>query len=140
MRLRFFHRIREGTPEFSANLTNFDRERQMAFVAIDPLSGNLLGVVRIASSYPGDTCGEFAVLLRADMKGQGLGLSLMRHVLCYARNIGLQRVIGHVMAENSKMLNMTRRLGFVSSRVAGDLSTVRVELSLDSDAQHIKKS
>jgi hypothetical protein len=63
----------------------------------------------------------------------------MRHVLCYARNIGLQRVIGHVMAENSKMLNMTR-LGFVSSRVAGDLSTVRVELSLDSDAQHIKKS
>ena len=49
----------------------------MAFVAIDEASGDTLGVVRLHTDASGEA-GEYAILLRSDLKGRGLGWALMQ--------------------------------------------------------------
>ena len=110
-RLRFFVAIRELSEERIAELTQLDYSRAMAFIAIDAASGAMLGVVRL--HLDADTrSGEYAVILRSDLKGRGLGWLLMQRIIEYARSIGLERVHGQVLAENTTMLRMCGELGF----------------------------
>lgn len=110
-RLRFFVPIRELSEERIAALTQLDYARAMAFIAIDEATGKMLGVVRLHLD-PDRNSGEFAVIVRSALKGHGLGWLLMRRVIDYARAIGLKRVHGRVLAENTSMLRMCAELGF----------------------------
>jgi acetyltransferase len=56
--------------------------------------------------------GEYAVIVRSALKGHGLGWLLMQRMIAYARAIGLRRVHGQVLAENTTMLRMCEHLGF----------------------------
>ncbi|MCA0303311.1 MAG: bifunctional acetate--CoA ligase family protein/GNAT family N-acetyltransferase [Proteobacteria bacterium] len=110
IRMRFFGPIRELTHELAARLTQIDYDREMAFLLID--GGEFLGVGRLASD-PGFEQAEFALLIASDRKGHGYGTLLLNHVLQYARARGIQRVVGHVLRENHRMLDLTKRMGFV---------------------------
>ena len=71
----------------------------------------MLGVVRL--HLDADTRGgEYAVIVRSALKGHGLGWLLMQRMIEYARAIGLERVHGQVLAENTTMLRMCGELGF----------------------------
>ena len=74
--------------------------------------------------------GEYAVLVRSDLKGQGLGWKLMELMIEYARSEGLQRIEGEVLAENTSMLGMCRELGFQSTPLAGEPTLRLVKLQL----------
>jgi acetyltransferase len=111
LRLRFFGAIKQFSHEFIARLTQIDYARAMAFVALDQATGDLIGVVRIHSDSIYEA-GEFAILLRSDLKGRGLGWALMQLIIEYARSEGLKRITGQVLQENTTMLNMCRELGF----------------------------
>jgi acetyltransferase len=113
----------------------------MAFVAIAETgtpsaapSGALLGVARLVAD-PDYTKGEYAILLRSDLKGRGLGWRLMQHLIAYARSEGLAEVQGSVLAENTTMLRMCRELGFTVEAEPADPSTRSVALSLGSRCQ-----
>ena len=56
--------------------------------------------------------GEYAVLVRSDLKGRGLGWKLMEMMIQYARCEGLRSIEGQVLGENVMMLKMCRELGF----------------------------
>ena len=79
----------------------------MAFVAVAQNTGELLGVVRLIAD-PDYTRGEYAILVRSDLKGRGLGWRLMQHLIDYAKAEGLKELHGSVLAENSTMLRMCR--------------------------------
>src|SRR5205823_4986503 len=82
LRLRFFAPMKEFTHEFIARLTQLDYSRAMAFVALDETTNELVGVVRIHSDSVYES-GEYAILLRSDLKGRGLGWALMDdHRIC----------------------------------------------------------
>jgi acetyltransferase len=83
----------------------------MALLAIEQASGELMGVVRLHSD-PDHRTGEYAILLRSDLKGRGLGWALMEVIIEYARKDGLQRIRGDVLRENTVMLKMCQQLGF----------------------------
>jgi acetyltransferase len=83
----------------------------MAFVAFDQVTNELVGVVRIHSDSIYET-GEYAILLRSDLKGRGLGWALMQMIIEYARSEGLKMISGDVLQENTIMLGMCRNLGF----------------------------
>ena len=85
----------------------------MAFVAIDEATKEPLGVVRLHSDTPGET-GEYAILSRSDLKGRGLGWSLMQLIIEYAKSEGLKRISGQILQENAVMLKMCRELGLRS--------------------------
>jgi acetyltransferase len=97
--------------EFIARLTQLDYARAMAFVALDEASGELAGVVRLHSDSIYET-GEYAILLRSDLKGRGLGWALMQLLIEYAKSEGLKQIFGQVLRENTTMIEMCRSLGF----------------------------
>ena len=109
MRLRFFGPLRELSHEMAARLTQIDYDREMAFLLLD--GDDLLGVGRLAAD-PGFEQAEFALVVASDRQGRGYGTLLLLHVLQYAKARGVKRVIGHVLRENHKMLELTKRLGF----------------------------
>jgi acetyltransferase len=111
LRLRFFAPMKQFSHEFIARLTQLDYARAMAFVALDEATGDLVGVVRIHSDSIYES-GEYAILLRSDLKGRGLGWALMQMIIEYGRSEGLKVISGDVLAENTVMLEMCRGLGF----------------------------
>jgi acetyltransferase len=131
LRLRFFDSIREFSPSFIAGLTHFDYANAMAFVAIDEVSGETLGVVRLHSGSSHET-GEYAILLRSSLKGRGLGWALMQLIIEYAKSEGLKRIVGQILQENSVMLKMCRELGFEIKTDAEDPGVYDVTLTLES--------
>ncbi|MFO6484218.1 N-acetyltransferase family protein [Escherichia coli] len=66
---------------------------------------------------------EFAVLVRSDLKGLGLGRRLMEKLITYTRDHGLQRLNGITMPNNRGMVALARRLGLtlISSSKRGSL-------------------
>ena len=111
LRLRFFAPVKEFSHEFIARFTQLDYARAMAFIAIEQASGKMLGVVRVHADSDYNSA-EYAILVRSDLKGQGLGWQLMQLIIEYARAEGLKSIRGQVLPENAMMLEMCRSLGF----------------------------
>lgn len=111
LRLRFFAPVRDFSHAFLARLTQLDYARAIAFVAIEEATGTMMGAVRLHADANHET-GEYAILVRSDLKGLGLGWSLMQLMLDWARAEGLRHVEGQVLRENTTMLAMCRKLGF----------------------------
>ena len=133
LRLRLFAPRKELSHKFLARLTQIDYAREMAFVVLAETTGELLGVARFAAD-PDYERAEFAVIVRSDLKGHGLGWLLMRHLIDYAKATGIAEIYGSVLAENPTMLRMCRELGFAIRAEPGDLSVRRVSLNLLSGA------
>ena len=129
LRLRFFAPSKGLTHNFLARLTQIDYAREMAFVAIDR-HGELLGVSRFAAD-PDYEKAEYAVLVRSDLKGLGLGWKLMCQLIETAKASGLKEITGDVLAENVTMLKMCRSLGFAIETAEEDPSMRLVVLELD---------
>jgi RimJ/RimL family protein N-acetyltransferase len=130
LRLRFFDSIKEFSDQFIAGLTQIDYARAMAFVALDEASNDILGVVRLHIDKTHQT-GEYAILLRSDLKGRGLGWALMQLIIEYAKSEGLRRIDGQILQENSVMLKMCRELGFKVKTDAEDRGLCDVTLPLE---------
>lgn len=129
LRLRFFAPIKDFGHAFIARLTQLDYARAMAFAAVSESTGQLLGVVRLHADANYEA-GEYAILLRSDLKGHGLGWKLMELIIQYARIEGLCRIDGQVLAGNVAMLKMCRELGFTVAADKEDQAILNVSLSL----------
>jgi acetyltransferase len=129
LRLRFFHAMKEFSHAFVARLTQLDYARAMAFVATDAATGEIVGAVRLHSDSRYETA-EYAILLRSDLKGKGLGWALMQLLIDYAGSEGLKSLSGVVLRENTTMLAMCRELKFDVKSDPRDTSVVIVTLDL----------
>ena len=130
VRLRFFAPVRDFSHAFLARLTQLDYSRAIAFVAIDEAAEEgrrMLGAVRLHANANHDT-GEFAILVRSDIKGTGLGVALMRMMIDWARAEGIGCVEGSVLAENRPMRAVCRHLGFEERPMPDDPSLVKATL------------
>ena len=130
LRLRFFAPLKEFSHSFIARFTQIDYARAMAFIAIKEATGEMLGVVRLHANTDYDR-GEYAVLVRSDLKGKGLGWLLMQTIIEYARAEGIRLIEGQVLRENTTMLDMCRELGF---EIAGDPQDPGVTSAVDRGA------
>ncbi len=129
LRLRFFAPVKDFSHGFIARFTQIDYARAMAFIALDEATGEMLGVVRLHANTERDR-GEYAVLVRSDLKGHGLGWLLMQMIIEYARKEGIAAIEGQVLRENVTMLDMCRNLGFevTGDPHEADLAVVRLGL------------
>ena len=97
-----------------AMLTQIDYEREMAFIAsVKNASGEpeTLGVVRAIFDLDRSEA-EFAITVRSDLKGQGLGKALMLKMIQYCRVQGFKYMVGFTMPTNSGMINLAKYCGF----------------------------
>lgn len=129
IRLRFFASMKEFPHAFAARLTQIDYDREMALVALTPENQDICGVVRLATD-PDNQAAEFAVMVRSDLKGGGLGYSLVATLLGYARARGIRRVFGDVLRENTTMLQIAEEMGFAPEPGDGQSDAVTVALDL----------
>lgn len=129
VRRRFFAPVRAFSHEFIARLTQIDYARALALMAIDPASREMLGAVRLHADANFDR-GEYAVLVRSDLKGHGLGWMLMQIMIEYARWLGLKTIEGQVLRENTTMLQMCRDLGFAIQQDPDDRDVCVVTLGV----------
>lgn len=132
VRMRFFATMREMSPEMAARLTQLDYNREMALVAF-PTEGedrSGLGVVRLLAD-PDNRRAEFAIALRSDAKGRGLGRALMERIMDYAVKRGVGEVWGDVLSDNRRMLSLCDDLGFTRGRSEDGITHVRRPLRAD---------
>ncbi len=135
IRMRVFHTRRYIAPSELARLTQIDYEREMAFIAtVQTADGGweTLGVVR-AVADPENARAEYGIIVRSDIKGKGLGRILFEKIIRYCRNRGTGTLIGDVLKENKRMLDLARQLGFEVSR-SEEPGIMRVELNLQGTA------
>jgi acetyltransferase len=69
---------------------------------------------------PDSTSCEFSLVVADAYSGQGLGTRLMRSIMEVARDKGLSRIEGLVLANNPGMLKLMRSLGFTVQPFAED--------------------
>jgi acetyltransferase len=129
LRLRFFAPVKDFSHTFIARFTQIDYARAMAFIALDEAAGAMLGAVRLHATADYDS-GEYAILVRSDLKGHGLGWLLMQLIIEYARSEGIRSIKGQVLHENMMMLDMCRNLGFHIASDPQEPSSAIVTLSL----------
>src|SRR6266566_363624 len=92
-------------------LTQIDYARAMALIAIDEASRDMLVRLHADANYE---TGEYAILIRSDLKRRGLGWKLMELMIEYARATGLKKIEGRVLRENSVMLKCVASSGSTS--------------------------
>ena len=129
IRFRFLAPRKEFSHKTNARFTQIDYGRDMAFIALSADGQELLGVARLAAD-PDYTKGEYAIIVRSDLKGTGIGWALMRHLIHYAEKEGLRELMGEVLESNARMLDMCRALGFEIVADPEDLSIRKVRLKL----------
>src|SRR5262245_53457030 len=116
-----------SAPRRIDKLAQLDSRHEMACIAVDEDTGQMLGLVRLKDELDEQTA-EFAILVRSRLKGHGLGWLLMRRVIDYAKEKGLRRVYGDVLVENTTMLQMCAELGFFAQDMGSDIRRVVLDL------------
>ena len=104
----FFAPVKEFSHAFIARLIQIDYARSFVSVAIDEHTGLMLGVVRLMLDADHEH-GEYAILLRSDLKGKGLGWKLMEYMIEFARTEGIKIVEGQVISDNGPCSRCARR-------------------------------
>ncbi|MDB5906382.1 MAG: family N-acetyltransferase [Massilia sp.] len=131
VRYRMFVRMRELAPSQLARFTQIDFDREMAFIATRAGadgSPETLGVARVVAD-PDNVSAEFAVTVRSDLKGHGLGRTLMEKLIAYCGSRGTREIVGEALPQNTRVIRLVKSLGFEVTP-APDEGTVRFRLPL----------
>lgn len=110
VRLRFGGAMRHLPDLWARRLAHIDYDREMAFAA-ELADGTFGGVVRL-SGDPQGWSAEFAIMVRSDLQGIGLGRELLGRLTAYAKVRGYHELWGDVARDNARMLDFTHELGF----------------------------
>jgi acetyltransferase len=132
IRLRFFVPLKILSHVSAARFTQIDYDREMALVLTESgIAGKtaIYGVVQIMAD-PDNERAEYAIIVRRDMTGMGLGVFLMRRIIDYARSRGIREIFGDVLAENTTMLKLCQAFGFRETKVPDEPGIVRVTLTV----------
>ena len=117
VRYRMFVRVRELQPAQLARFTQIDYDREMAFIATRPGPDGVdqtIGVARVVAD-PDNIQAEFAVTVRSDLKGHGLGQLLMEKLIEYCRSRGTREIVGEALPQNTRVIRLVRKLGFTTT-------------------------
>jgi acetyltransferase len=114
VRYRMFVRVRELQPAQLARFTQIDYDREMAFIATRTGADGIdetLAVGRVVAD-PDNVSAEFAVTVRSDLKGKGLGVMLMHKLIAYCRARGTREIVGEALPQNAPVIGLVKKLGF----------------------------
>ncbi|MCI0454663.1 MAG: bifunctional acetate--CoA ligase family protein/GNAT family N-acetyltransferase [Candidatus Dadabacteria bacterium] len=110
---RFFQILKSMSHEQIARYTQIDYDRDMAIVAVEESveKDRILGVGRL-TYYPNLESSEFSVVVGDPWQRKGLGTKLLHMCISIAKEKGVRLLWGDIMAENERMINLCKKLGF----------------------------
>ena len=110
-------------------LTEVDHHDHEALVAVEPKSGDGIGVARYVRSEDDPAVAELGVAVIDDWHGQGVGGLLLARLAAVARKRGVERFSALILHENRPMLQLFDELGDVQAKGSED-GAVRLEVEL----------
>jgi RimJ/RimL family protein N-acetyltransferase len=112
---RFFAVKREFSEKETAFFINVDFVNHVALIAV--VEENSKPVIAAGGRYivvnPGQA--EVAFVVVDDYQGQGIGRTLMRHLVAIARGSGLRELVADVLPDNRQMLKVFEKSGLPMS-------------------------
>ena len=134
--LRYFHAVSAGSlisHEQLARLTFVDYNREMSLVAVhtDPKTKRPQTIAHgQLTKLHGNNDAEFAIQVRDEYQGTGLGTELLNRLLEVANAEGIERVVAEIMPENVGMRRICTKLGFTFQRLP-DSMNILAEIELE---------
>jgi RimJ/RimL family protein N-acetyltransferase len=107
-------------------LTRVDHHDHEALVAIDPATGDIVGVARYVRLEP--TVAELAVTVTDAWQARGVGTLLLDRLAAHAARAGMQAFVALILAGNAPAIGLLSRLGPATSTHAGAHVRLRAEL------------
>jgi len=109
---RFHVGLRELSPALLKLLTEVDQSQHVAWVIEAHEPGHpVIADARYVHDTDRPERAEFALAVADDWQGRGLGRRLIAHLAAHARQHGVQRLYGDVLADNRRMLALMRDQG-----------------------------
>lgn len=126
---RFFTPMKRLPHSLLARFTQIDYDRHIALVALPESESKetMLGVARVIMGRNLKEA-EFSVVVSDPWQGKGIGAALLQRCISIAKERGIETVMGTVLAENTHMLALGKKLGFKIKRMSG---AGEYELSID---------
>jgi acetyltransferase len=117
---RFFTPMKRLPHSMLARFTQIDYDRHIALVALSVSQSKeyMLGVARVILERNQKEA-EFSVIVSDPWQGKGIGAALLQRCLAIAKERGIEKVMGTVLAQNTQMLALGKKLGFKVNRVPG---------------------
>ena len=128
LRVRFFV-VMEIDHRMLMKFCNIDYDREIA-IAVELKEGDkkrIIGGGRLIVE-PDSGRGQFALLVSDDFQKQGLGEKLLDVTIGIAQDKNLHEIYGIVLSENSKMLGLSKKMGFRSAMLPDGITRVSLEL------------
>ena len=112
---RFMSALRELTPQMLEQATHPKDSRELQLVAVvhEGAQEKIIGAARYAAETGSAEC-EFGVAVADQWQGLGVARQLLAALMRTARARGFKRMYGYILASNSRMLGLAKRLGFVN--------------------------
>jgi acetyltransferase len=127
----FFTPLRDRTHETAARLSQIDYDREMTLVAFD--SGRVAGLAR-STAGPNFEAAECAVIIRGDLREKGLATQLLQALLGTIAAQGVRQAVLAFPVDQTRMLNLSKELGFEVVAAPADASLVRATKPLQTVA------
>ena len=130
---RFFATKNELSRAELAYLVDVDHKDHEAIIAIDPSSGEMLGVARYIRSKDDPQAAEVAevaVTVADDWQRRGLGRALLSRLTYRARREGVRRFSALVQADNPGALRLLEGVGDTQHQHDGGVVELVIELPL----------
>ncbi len=78
---------------------------------------------------PDNAVADFAIVVRSEIKGRGLGELLLQSIIDYSRSRGTGELRGETLDGNLRMQKLARKLGF-TLKSGLDVGTIELHLPL----------
>jgi len=129
--LRFMFGLRDLTPAMLSRFTQIDYDRELALIAtVDTEEGEKqIGVVRYTTLPDEETC-EFAIVVGDEWQGKGVARRMFSRLIDAARERRLKVMTGVTLRENTRMIELSRSLGFRTGPDPDDPDLVQMTLQL----------
>ncbi|MCW3837736.1 GNAT family N-acetyltransferase [Sphingomonas canadensis] len=124
-RFRFLSACNHIGADQVAAITHVDHWQTESFLAFDE-DGAAVASGMLACDK-GMRTAEVAISIREDMKGRGIGWSLLEFLAGEARRRGVQKLLSIESRENHSTIELEREMGFKAHAVDGDPTLVMLE-------------
>jgi nucleotide-binding universal stress UspA family protein/GNAT superfamily N-acetyltransferase len=125
---RFFATINVLSSAQLDYLTDVDHHDHEALLAVDPATGDVLGVARFVRSREDPESAEVAVTVADDWQGRGLGRALLDRLTYRARQEGVRRFTALVQSDNPASLGLLTGTGETRSHWDSGVVELVIEL------------